>query len=358
MFRKSCKGIVGLLTLKKLLKIQKKDKISIKSLCLKEKKKRKKKRSWKVNKTFSSKDFFKMFLNEKKQAERRWIQKFGLIEPIEIIKFHKLINKNFSKKYDTFIKTRNKLLLFLNFLHTKGNLNELTNLWKINVNLIKIFVLDVIAAILLYYKDDKEIIGVPTHECQVLMKNILELTNEKLVDAIFYLDGTHELCLGKNDVNKRSWKYRWQAAYSHLFVIDRIFGMVIAINCGNPAKKHDLKVLKESSFGINFSELMNDLFYCLADSAYVSFNKKNLAPMPKKSSIIYKLLEKEFKNEHKHCRSKVEHFFSHFFINQFCRLNKWPFKGKKSLQFLNCCMITAIIFWNQIKIWKIQRNLL
>ena len=311
-------------------------------------------RSWQVNPSFKYFDFFKEHKKEKEFSNKKWKQKYGRYEPSEIETFHMKIKDNYLKKQDTFIKSRNKLLLYINFLHTAGNLYELTNLWKCGVNIIKTYVIDTVAAILLTYKNEPCIISVPNHENQKYMSEILKITDDNLIQAVFYLDNTHKLCLGRNDPEKRSWKFHWRAAWSHLFVIDRIFGLIIAINSGNPARKHDLTTLRESEFGINFNEYMSDIHYCLGDSAYLYFKKQNFAPLPKRSSFIYKLLDKDFRKKHRDCRVKVENFFSHYFINQNIRLNKWPFKGKKSLSFLNCVMITSIIVWNQIKLWNMN----
>ena len=238
-------------------------------------------------------------------------------------------------------------------MHSNCKLHDLAKIWRIKCrSLVKDYVTDVITAILLSYQGDEGIISVPNHETQNIMSNVLKITNHKLYDSIFYLDGTHKLCLGRNDANKRSWKHHWKAAWSHLFVIERIFGIIIAANVGNPSKKHDLKILRESNFGINFKNLLSELHNCLGDSAYVNFVEKSFAPMPKKSSIIYSLLDRKFRYEHKAVRVEIEHFFGNFFINQFYRLNFWTIKCKASLQILNCCLICSIIFWNQCKIWK------
>ena len=133
--------------------------------------------------------------------------------------------------------------------------------------------------------------------------------------------------------------------------------MITAINIGNPAWKHDLTVLKESDFGMNFDKLLADLYYCLGDNAYFSFKQKQFCAMPKKTSILYELLDKNFLYKHKKCRVEVEHFFAKFFINQNLRLNNWTFKGKNSLKLLNCNLVCAIILWNQIKIWQLNQSL-
>ena len=231
---------------------------------------------------------------------------------------------------------------------------ELTNLWKCGVNIIKTYIIDTVVAILLTYQNEPGIISVPSHESQYIMSEILKTTDANLIDAVFYLDNTHKLCLGRKDVDKRSWKHHWKAAWSHLFVIERIFGLIIAVNSGNPARKHDLTTLRESKFGINFNSYLTDVHYCLGDSAYLYFKKTNFAPLPKRSSLIYKLLDKDFRQQHRDCRVKVENFFGQYFINQNLRLNNWQFKGKTSLPFLNCVMISSIIIWNQFKLWNIK----
>lgn len=331
-------------------------KVNLNELLYKKKPKPPKKeyRTWRVNLDMKNVDFFQLHVKERLDCSRKWTNKYGCYTPEDIKAFHLKIFKNFKKPKDDFIKSRNKLLLFINFLHTKGNLSQLTYLWPCGLSALKIYIIDVIAAILFTYHDVSDIIFVPNHEIQHLMSDILLIANKDINQAVFHLDNTHKLCLGQKDKDKRSWKFHWKAAWSHLFVMDRIFGIVVACNIGNPARKHDLTILKESNFGINFKDLMGDLKYCLADSAYLYFNEKQFAPLPKRSTITYKLLDKDFRKQHKLCRVKIENFFALFFINQNIRLTEWPFIRETSVELLNCVMICAIILWNQVKLFNIK----
>ena len=314
-----------------------------------------KQRTWQLNQSIDTVNFLHIHIKQKQKNEKLWKQKYGCYEPSDIKKFFKEIKNQFIKPKDTPVKSLNKLLIWIHFLHTNSSLGEFAKQWQINQQTVINYVIDVVLAILLTYKHDKGILGMPTEHQQHLMNKILINTNQEFVESLFYLDGTHKLTVGRNDRNKRSWKYKWKPAWSHLFVIDRIFGIITAVNTGNPAWKHDLTVLKESDFGVNFDNLINELYYCLGDNAYFSFKHKQFCAMPKKTSYLYKLLDKKFLYNHKKCRVEVEHFFARFFINQNLRLNRWTLKGKNSLKLLNCNLICAIILWNQTRIWKANR---
>ena len=311
-------------------------------------------RKWTMNDSMCTINFYKLHMTQQKCNARSWQTRYGSFKPEDIKRFYNEVKKQFIKIKDTPIKKMNKLLMWINFLHSTSTLGEFCQNWCICQQTVMNYVNDVNVAILLTYKNDDGIINSPTIKMQHLMKEILRNKNETMIDALLYLDGTHKLTVGRNDKNKRSWKYHWRAAWSHLFVIDRIFGMINAVNVGNPACKHDITVLKESNFGINFDNILNDMYYCLGDNAYYGFNKKQFAAMPKQTSYQYKLLDSKFMYEHKKCRASVEHFFAKFFINQNIRLNYWTMKGKKSLPLLNCTLICAIILWNQIKIWNLS----
>ena len=309
-------------------------------------------RTWKFDKMIENFNFFNEHVKQMKQNQKYWKKKYGSYSPSDIKQFYKLIKNNFIKIKDNPIKKLNKLLIWISFLHSSSSLFEFSCQWKLNEQTIKNYIVDVLFAILLTYKNDKGIIKVPDFAAQHLMHKILINKNEDLVESLLYLDGTHKLTVGRNDINKRSWKFKWRPAWSHLFVIDRIFGMILSVNIGNPARKHDITILNESNFGINFDHLLDELYFCLADNAYYGFNKKNFCAMPKKTSDIYKLLDKDFIYKHKKCRVNVEHLFARFFVNQNIRLNNWTLKGQNALKLLNCNLICSIILWNQTKLWK------
>jgi len=323
--------------------------------CLKENEKESepKKRTWKVDDSMSKLDFFKKHSHEHKHSRKSWNQRYGSYQPRDILRFYQQIKYGFNKPKDTRIKKMNKLLMWINFLHTKSTLSEFSKKWCIKEQTVKNYILDVMMAILISYRNDANIIGVPNHDQQHIMSQILRNTNQDMNNCLLYLDGTHKLCVGRQDKNKRSWKYHWRPAWSHLFVVDRVFGIIVAANVGNPACKHDLTVLRESEFGINFDSLLNDLYFCLGDNAYYNFTKNGFAAMPKKTSINYQLLDSKFMYKHKRCRVTVEHLFAKFFINQNTRLNGWTFKGPNALKLLNSNLICAIILWNQSHIWRL-----
>jgi len=313
-----------------------------------------KKRSWKCYGSMDNFNFYDKHVKEMHFNKKSWTKRYGTYTPKEVKKFYQEIKNGFLKPRDTPLKKMNKILLWINFLHSKSTIPEFCEKWNVKEGSVKNYVLDVLIAILISYYDDYGIIGVPNKNQQHIMNKILHNTNSDLKNAILYLDGTHKLTVGRNDVNKRSWKFHWRAAYSHLFVVDRIFGVIVAANVGNPSRKHDCTILKESTFGINFDQMLTELYYCLGDNAYYNFKKEQFAAMPKKTSHMYHFLDKNFMYKHKKCRVTVEHTFAKFFINQHTRLNEWTFKGPKALALLNCNLICAIILWNQARIWKLE----
>ena len=89
--------------------------------------------------------------------------------------------------------------MWINFLHSTSTLSEFCQNWHICQQTVMNYVTDVNVAILLAYKNDDSIISAPSMKMQHLMKEILKNTNETMVDALLYLDGTHKLTVGRND---------------------------------------------------------------------------------------------------------------------------------------------------------------
>ena len=177
-------------------------------------------KTWTV-KNYSSKiNYFKIHLKQKSKKQRSWSRKYGQFSPQEIKRFFDKIKNQFYKSKDTRLKRFNKLIIWLCFVHSRSTLHEFCEKWNMCEQTLKNYITDVNIAILLTYKNDDGILGVPNDHSQHLMNKILINTNKKMVDAILYLDGTHKLCMGRDDANKRSWKFKWRAAWSHLFVVD------------------------------------------------------------------------------------------------------------------------------------------
>ena len=108
---------------------------------------------------------------EKQRKDRTWTQRYGSFEPDEIKQFFNEIKYNFTQPKDTNLKKLNKLLIWINFLHTQSSLGEFCKQWHVSEQTIKNYLLDVTLTILLTYKNDQSIIGLPT---KIISSNIVK----------------------------------------------------------------------------------------------------------------------------------------------------------------------------------------
>ena len=247
----------------------------------------------------------------------------------------------------------NKLLLFINYLMTKDTIGGSADKWNISESVYMVYIKDVMYAIILFYINNSNIISIPSKNTQKNIYNLLKQCNYKFPNCIYLLDNTHKRCVGQKK-NLLSWKFKFKASYSHLFIICRLTGLIVSIDLCNNGSESDITILKKSSFGQNINNLLNNSIFCLADSGYWGFKSPQFVMLPKRNTLIYKAIGKNFRKNFRSIRVQIECFFGKFYINQNKRLIYWEHKGNKSrilheLILLCACVCCNLLIINNLK---------
>lgn len=263
--------------------------------------------------------------------------------------FHDLI-KNYFPVRDNYIKSRNKLLVWLNFLHSHGGWFDISDRFNIKEQRCMNYVVDVLKAILKAFNNTKDIISVPSVTNQHIMHSILKCASKPLPSGLFLIDGTHKRTLGMNDKNKRSWKFKFKPAKSFMFLIDRVTNRVCGISLGHPPRQGDITIWKNSFLNKNIDVYFLPRYPILADPGYLGSNKKFVAAMYKRKQRKNSNISKAFFKQHCRARVRVEHFFGRFFRNQFPKLAFWKSTGKQAMILWNLHVLCAIILTNTLSL--------
>ena len=306
-----------------------------------------KRRKWTKNEYFEQ-DLLREHLQTLKASA--FACKFAGYYPHELIHFFEQIKSHAIKPRETMFHARNKLLLWLDRNHNKLSWDQISRNYHIGVSTGKGFIQDLENAILRAFQDSN-IISFPSEEHKKKMVQILKKRKAHMPHALFTLDGKHARCTGKQHSERLSWKYRWQPCFNCLFVIERVFGTVCAFNLDKEAKKHDITILRESSFFQNVEQQL-DGWLVLADKGYIGIESELIAPAHKRESKK----RKEFNRTNKYCktfwksfndaRNDSERQFSHFFYNKFSLLGNWPGKSKKTFNEWARSVICCLILYN------------
>ena len=278
-------------------------------------------------------------------AVKHSTNKFAGMSHIQINAFFDQIKHNLIRPNETEIHAKNKLLLWLDRLHNSVSWRKIADEYDISESSAINFVNDLLNSILISFQGTG-IISFPTKVEKYAMVNILKKKNVSMPQAIFTFDGKDAICCGKSHSERLSYKYRFLPCFSVLFLVERALGTVCAFNLDPEGKKHDITVLRESSWYGQMDEIM-DGWLALGDTGYK--NEPGIAAAVRKNDFRRRMFSKTFWKEFNTARSDSERVFAHFFSNKFPLLNNW--KGKKDNTFddwalnVTCC----IILYNYLK---------
>ena len=305
---------------------------------------------------WTKKNYFEQDLNAtllKKLKVTGFSRKFAGFYPHELDFFFEQIKSKAIRPRETVFHARNKLLLWIDRNHNKLSWNQVAADYQIGVATGKGYVTDVENAILNAF-ENSNIISFPSEDNKIKMVEILKKKKAHMPNALFTLDGKHARCTGKQHSERLSWKYRWQPCFNCLFVIERVFGTVCAFNLDHEAKKHDITILRESTFFQNIDEELNG-WTILADKGYIGIETDLIAPAHKRESRK----RKEFNKATKNCKSfwkafndarnDSERAFAQFFYNKFPLLGNWPGKSKNTFNEWARSVVCCIVLYNSIR---------
>lgn len=305
-------------------------------------------KKWKKN-LFFEQDLLE--IRAKELGKDGFLQMYAAYTPSQVASFFEKIKQHVIRPKETFVHARNKLLLWLDRSHNQLGWNQCSRAYKIGRSTAKGYVRDVERGILNAFRGT-DVIKWPSESEKKQMVEILKLKNAPMPQVPLSLDGKHARCLGKHHTERSSWKLRFQPCFNCLFIIERVFGTVVAFNLDKSARKHDIRVLRESEFYQNLDEIM-DGWYILADKGYIGVDVKSVVPaMDKKKMKQRKRWPKLFWKQFNDARNDSERTFSHFFYNKFSTLGNWQGKSQNTFVEWSSCVVCCIIMWNYLKISK------
>ena len=116
---------------------------------------------------------------------------------------------------------------------------------------------NLLSGILKSYKDT-DIISFPTKDELQEMSALLELKRKPMPGSALNMDGKHAICKGLHIFDRLSQKFNFHhACFNLLFVTERVMGSVCAFTLDSDARKHDINVLRESTWYQNLAEMAN-----------------------------------------------------------------------------------------------------
>lgn len=245
------------------------------------------------------------------------------------------------------IHCRNKFLLWLDKLHNCLSYRQIESKYQIGVTTVKSHVDDMLKAIIKSFQGTN-VISLPTLEQRLQMVEILKQKGVPMPDALFSVDGSHPRCLGRNNYLRVSPKYKWLPCFNVTFLIERVFGTVVAFTIDPSAIKHDIRILRESWFGSQLDEVM-DGWIILADKGYIGYKSKCIAPVLRMNMKERKAYSKNYWYKLNVARSDVERIFADFFHNKFTQLGKWKGKSETTFTEFSANVICCLILYNSVK---------
>lgn len=299
---------------------------------------------WKKRHYFEQ-DLLSKFATEMKPSKFR--SRFAGYCPDEINWFFEKIKKAAIRPRETEVHCRNKLLLWIDKLHNCLSYNEMENKYQIGGATAKSHIDDIMKAIIKSFRGTN-IISLPSLEQRLKMVQILKQKKAPMPDAIFSVDGSHTRCTGRDIQERVSHKYRWLPCFNVTFLVERVFGTVVAFNLDPAAIKHDLTILRESWFGHELDEVM-DGWIILADKGYIGIKSKCVAPVLRMNMRERGSYSKKYWYKFNVARSDVERIFGDFFHNKFKQLGAWQGKSVTTFTEFSANVICCIILYNSVK---------
>ena len=305
------------------------------------------KKSWKKNHYFEL-DLLTIFGTELSQVAFK--KRFAGYSADELEWFFKSIEKNVLRPKETMFHARNKLLLWIDWLHNCLSGAEMKDKYKIGESTAVSHINDLCNGIIDSYKDE-DVVKFPDEQQKQKMVKILKQRKAHMPYVLFSLDGSHARCTGRKYKNRLSHKYKFLPCFNVLFIIERAFMTICSFNLDESSNKHDLTVLRDTLFYNKIEEIM-DGWLIIADKGYDGALKevKNIAAAVKLNDKRRKWFSKDFWREHNAARAGVERCFAFFFWNKFTKLAQWRGKSKETFKDWAMNVICCIIMYNVLKI--------
>ena len=303
------------------------------------------KKTWR-KKFYFEKDLLTLRLNN--LGAKEFKNAFGGTSADDVKAFWQAIRRECIRPKETEIHARNKLLLWLDKLHNSLSWKSIKKEYKIGSSTAVGYMQDVMNGIINAFKNTN-IITFPTETQRLKMVEMLKKKGAQMPHVLFTLDGKHSLCTGRNRRERRSIKYRWLPCFNVMFVVERLFGTVCAFNLDAAAIKHDITVLRESTFFQNIDEIM-DGWIVIADKGYVGTKNHQIAAAMKRPDARRKWYSKRFWKLFNGARGDSERVFAHFFYNKFTQLSHWPGKGDDAFIRWSKNVACCIMMYNFVKL--------
>ena len=238
--------------------------------------------------------------------------------------------------------------MYLDKIHNSLSWVQVSQDYSIGASTAMGYVDHILNAILTSFSNSK-IISFPTPAQRKRMVQVNVKRGVKMPYVLFTLDGKHARCTGRHRRERRSFKFHWLPAFNALFIIERVFGSVVAFNLDGAATKHDSRILRESEFFRHINELLCG-WVVLGDKAYGGIDSDNIAAGMKKNDKRKAAYSKDFWHCFHGARGDSERAFAHFFFNKYTQLNHWTGKGDGSFvdwaKNVTCC----IALYNFVKL--------
>lgn len=263
------------------------------------------------------------------------------------------IHLNVVRPRETEVHARNKLLLWLDKIHNDLSWNQVSKSYQIGVaTAIQYVNEDLLPGIITAYQGSK-IISFQNPQQRLTMVEMNKQRGISMAHALYTMDGKHVRCKGAHIKERGSHKHNFKPCFNCLFVIERTFGTVCAYNLDEHATKHDLTMLRESSWFQNLI-LLTDGWIIMADKGYEGVNFPTIAPTFKKSNKRKKQWPREFWWKLQSARGDSERVFAHFFVNKYKQLSNWHGKGSNAFKKWALNMTCAIIIYNHLKLHNVK----
>ncbi len=246
---------------------------------------------------------------------------------------------------ETDVHAQNKLAMWLDWLHNSLSWKNIREAYYISESSAIRYVKDVTTAILKSF-EGTDIISFPQEPEKQVLREILKHQNAKMPDILFTFDGKDSHCNGKCHSERICWKYRIIPCYKVLFVVERALGTICAVNMDRHGQKHDITVLRESSF---YRDMAADLgnWIAVGDTGYM--NEPGVAAAVRGNDGRKEMFSKTFWKSFNDARNASEVVFAHFFSAKFPLLSKWKCTSKDNFEFWAKNVMCCVIVYNHMK---------
>ena len=272
--------------------------------------------------------------------------------PKEVEYFFNTFADKFNKPNATRLHSRNKLLLWLDFL--KGTVSpnhpDKISKWKIKSSTQFSFVREVTQTIVEAY-ENSDVLSLPDDRTRKMMQECIQMDPTKaLSNVLFVLDGAHKRCKGHKHRESLSWKYKWLPCYNIMFVVERVTGTIVAFTLHPHTMYHtDTTMLESSDFAEKYRAEWGPV---LVDSGYANNARFAAIPGKKKHQHLKTIYSKQFFRKMKRSRMIVEQTFGIFFTSKFPRLGHWQGTGKYAFSEWSDNVVAAMILFNVMKRYR------